>query len=71
MNPMLYIRKKVFGATQGEMAEIVGVTQGTVSRWETGELEPRLPELDLIREEARRRRLRWKDEWFFKAPAAA
>lgn len=71
MNPMLHIRKLVFGVPQTEMAEIAGVSQGTVSKWETGLLAPDLAELERIRNEASRRNLDWDDRWFFEAPAAS
>lgn len=69
MNPMLYIRKHVFGVIQDEMGEIAGVSQPTVSKWENGEASPDLGELARIRDEAARRRLPWNDQWFFEAPA--
>lgn len=71
MNPMLYIRTQVFGVRQTEMGEIAGVSQGTVSKWETCLLAPDLAELERIRNEAARRNLAWDDSWFFEAPAPA
>jgi transcriptional regulator with XRE-family HTH domain len=68
MLPMLHIRQHVFAVLQAEMAEIAGVTQPTVSRWERGLTEPSREELVRIREEARRRRIKWCDSWFFDAP---
>lgn len=70
MNPMLYIRKRVFGVSQTEMAEIAGVSQGTVSKWEAGLLAPDLAELERIRNEAAARELPWDDRWFFESPAS-
>jgi transcriptional regulator with XRE-family HTH domain len=70
MNAMLYIRKNVFGVTQAEMACIAGVSQGTISKWETGTVDPDREDLGRIRKEAARRKLRWQDDWFFSAPRA-
>jgi transcriptional regulator with XRE-family HTH domain len=71
MNPMLHIRKAVFGVPQTEMGEIAGVSQGTVSKWENGSLEPDRFEMDRIRNEATKRDLDWNDRWFFEVPASA
>lgn len=70
MSPLLAIRKHVFGVSQSEMAEIALTTQATVSRWETGELQPDLAQLDRIRTEAGRRALEWNDVWLFEAAPA-
>lgn len=69
MSTMAYIRKQVFGVTQGAFAEIAGTTQGTVSRWEAGELEPTREQLERVRGEAISRGLEWEDSWFFERPA--
>lgn len=71
MHPIEHIRKNVLGVSQTVLAGITGVTQATVSRWETGELEPGREELDRIRTEARSRRLLWDDRWFFEVPKLA
>lgn len=68
---MLFIRRDVFKITQSEMARIAGVTQPTVSNWENGGFEPNRDELARIRQEAAKRRLKWKDGWFFVTPASA
>lgn len=68
-NRMLHIRKDFLKLTQSEMAVVTGVSQATVSRWETGELEPSRSELARIRDEAMRRNLSWNDSLFF-APTA-
>lgn len=65
MNQMLRIRRNVFRVTQIEMAQIAGVKQPTISRWERGLREPDLSHLQRIRAEAHRRKLRWDDRWFF------
>lgn len=71
MHPIEHIRKNVLDITQGAFAEITGVTQATVSRWESRELEPSLGELDRIRAEVKARGLPWDDSWFFEAPPLA
>lgn len=63
--PVKLIRKVVFNIGQAEMASIAGVNQATVSRWESGELTPGQEEMMAIRKEALRRKIDWKDEWFF------
>jgi Zn-dependent peptidase ImmA (M78 family)/DNA-binding XRE family transcriptional regulator len=48
VNPeMLVLAREAKGIVQGEFAELLGVSQGTVSRWETGVLEPTGDVLDL------------------------
>ena len=69
MNPILYIRKHVFQSKQTEFAQIVGVGQASVSRWENGECSPTLDDMRAIRQAAADRQIQWSDEWFFAAPA--
>lgn len=69
MNPLLNIRKNVIKVTQTEMADLAKTRQGTVSRWEKGELEPSRDQMALIRESALQRGLAWDDSWFFTVPA--
>jgi transcriptional regulator with XRE-family HTH domain len=64
---MIRIRKYVFAETQRGFAKIAGTSQGTVSRWESGDLDPSRKQLTRIRAEARRRKLRWNDAWLFDA----
>lgn len=72
MNSMLHIRKNVLGLSQAEMSDIAQVSQGTVSKWENGELKPDIDQLGRIRAEIRRRRIKWDDRQFFEpAPGAA
>lgn len=68
MTPILHVRKNVLGVTQAEMAVIAAVSQGTISKWEAGELQPDLDKLALIREEAQRRGIEWDDRLFFESP---
>lgn len=65
MNPMLHIRRDVLKVSQAELGRIAGASQATVSRWEAGELEPNWRQLAETRAEIKRRRLAWKDSWFF------
>jgi len=71
MSSLRHIRKSVLGLSQAEMAAIADVSQGTVSKWENGELNPNRDEMSRIRDEARRRGLAWQDSWFFEMPAEA
>lgn len=71
MKPVEHIRTKVFGISQTAFAELAGVSQPTVSRWEQGTLEPGRDELERIRDEARRRKLPWKDSLLFDVPEGA
>lgn len=59
------IRKDILKINQAEMAAIAGVRQATVSRWESGSLEPSRDQMQAIREEALRRGIEWDDAWFF------
>lgn len=71
MSSLRHIRKSVLGLSQAEMAAITAVSQGTVSKWENGELNPNRDEMARIRDEARRRGLAWEDAWFFEVPSEA
>lgn len=68
MRPIEYIRTKVFNQTQSAFGRVAGVTQGTVSRWEAGELAPSQAEMEKVRTAAIRLGLHWEDEWFFVIP---
>lgn len=70
MNAMKNIRVAVFGVTQSEMAEMAGVTQATVSRWENG-VAPSLDDMAAIRRAAISRGLEWSDALFFASPKEA
>jgi transcriptional regulator with XRE-family HTH domain len=67
MNTLLRIRLEVFGVSQREMARIACVTQSTISKWESGRQIPLATALENIRREAKRRRVRWNDRWFWEA----
>ena len=60
------IRKNVLSVTQADLARLCSVSQGTVSKWERGELAPDLAAMRAIREEAARRGINWDDALFFK-----
>ena len=65
MTALRHIRCTILHLTQAELAQVVGTTQATVSRWERGELEPSLSELASIRAYAKGRGCAWSDAWFF------
>lgn len=67
--PMKLIRTSVFDIRQDQMAAIAGTSQATVSRWESGELEPDRNQMVAIRAAALARDLPWQDEYFFNAAA--
>lgn len=71
MNQISYIRRHVFRIKQTELAEIAGVPQSVICRWERDRLQPRLPALRRIRSAAIERGLDWDDRWFFEAPEKA
>ena len=73
MSALRFIRKHVFQVTQTEFAELAGVAQASVSRWEN-DLEgvsPSLDEMRAIRRAAVNRGLEWDDRWFFEVPDTA
>lgn len=68
MNPVTYIRLHVFDCkSQRAFAEVVGVSQVTISRWENW---GRIPghKQSAVRAAAVSRDLPWDDRWFFEAP---
>jgi DNA-binding transcriptional regulator YiaG len=68
MNAVRHIRNSVFKLSQAPFAAIAGVSQATVSRWESGELEPNRDNMERIRSAAIERGLELDYESFFKAP---
>lgn len=58
------IRKKL-GLTQQGFADVAGVTQATVSRWEDGKWQPKLVEVARIRSYAIQHGFEWDDSVFF------
>jgi len=69
MSALRHIRKTVLELSQAEIAALVGVSQGTVSKWERGDLSPSLEEISVLRAEAHKRGLDWDDRWFFESPS--
>ncbi len=75
MRPMKFVREQL-GITQAKLAEVAGVGQGTVSRWETETekteaLEPSRVEMAAIREWAQAHGKTLEDSWFFAVPGEA
>lgn len=66
MSVIRKIRKEVFSLTQSEFAELAGVSQGTVSRWESG-VDPSLSDLRSIWMAACERGLPLNGEDFFQS----
>ncbi|MDE2099584.1 MAG: helix-turn-helix domain-containing protein [Patescibacteria group bacterium] len=69
---MAHIRQTVFGGiSQAAFGDIAGTTQTTVSRWESGLLEPDRKQMELIRTAAVSSGKEWDDSWFFEIPEQA
>lgn len=66
-SPIRWVRQKVFGATQDELAVIGGVSRPRVSRYETND-DPPYDFLRRLRDEALRRGLPFSADWFFQPP---
>ena len=66
--PIVFIRKSVCRMTQAKFAELAGVAQGTVSKWESGTLSPSLVDLTKIRERVQHAGYAWSDSWLFECP---
>jgi transcriptional regulator with XRE-family HTH domain len=71
MSAIRRIRKDIFKKNQAEFAAIAGVTQATVSRWESADngAAPTLAEMANIRRGAAELHIPWDDRWFFEMPA--
>ena len=61
------IRRDVLHMTQAALAAEAGVSQATVSRWESGQLQPTINEMAAIRKLAKVRDPNWTDARFFEA----
>lgn len=68
MNAVKHIRTQVFKLAQAAFAEVAGVSQPTVSRWEQQGMSPSRDDMARIRNAALDRGLEWNDSWFFDAP---
>ncbi len=71
MSSLRHIRTNIFRLKQAEFAVVCQVDQSTVSKWESGDLEPSLSQMRRIRDMAKKRRMKWSDKWFFEKPKAA
>lgn len=67
--PVKHIRQNILGVSQAELARVAGTTQSTVSRWESGEMEPDREQMAAIRKAAIDRGIQWQDSWFFEPPS--
>lgn len=69
MNQIKHIRTNIFGVSQTAFAEIAGVKQASVSRWESSSnpTMPTLAEMKAIRDAALIRGLNWNDSFFFQS----
>lgn len=66
-NPMGFIRTYVFAVSQRTFADLLGVTQPAVSKWEVkGSCE--YETMCSIRDIASRLKLDWDDSFFFEIP---
>jgi transcriptional regulator with XRE-family HTH domain len=65
MNRIRTIRVDVLGYSQKQLAEIAGVAQATVSRWENGVDTPTLAQAAQIAQAIRARGLRFDERAFF------
>lgn len=67
MNPVRYIRTHLFRVSQSDFAALIGRTQASVSRWESG--GPFTNEdMAAIRSAAVARQIDWSDRYFFEVP---
>ena len=65
MRALRRIRQEVFELTLAQMAEIAGVSQATLSKWENGIHPADFEAVARIRDEATCRGLTWDDAWLF------
>jgi DNA-binding transcriptional regulator YiaG len=67
MTPIRYIRENVFRLNVADFAKIIGVGQGSVSRWEFG-AQPTARAMAKIRLAAQNSGHVWNDSLFFEVP---
>lgn len=70
-HPLRWIRRRIFGATQEQLAAIGGVSRPRVSRYETGADAPPFGFMKKIRAEALQRGQPFSGDWFFERPDEA
>jgi len=70
MTPLRHIRETVFRLNVAEFAALVGVGQGSVSRWEFG-AQPTAKAMAKIRQAAMSEGHTWSDSLFFEVPGEA
>lgn len=64
MTNIAYIRKKL-GLSQQKMAAMMGVDQSSISRMEHGKCETTVNQVKKLRDQAKKRRMPWRDAWVF------
>ena len=68
-NPAQFIREDVFGIkTQKAFADVLGYEQATISRFENGTRRLTVEAQSRIRAAAKKRRIKWDNNWFFDVP---
>lgn len=68
-NPAQFIREDVFGfKTQKAFADLLGYPQNTISRFENGTRRLTIEAQTRIRAAAKKRRIKWDNNWFFDVP---
>jgi transcriptional regulator with XRE-family HTH domain len=71
LTPMRFLRERVLGVpNQHIFADMVGVKQATVSRWEAGEFRPSAAVMKRIEKLADQRGIALDYKWFFEVPQA-
>jgi transcriptional regulator with XRE-family HTH domain len=71
-NPAQFIREDVFGCkTQKAFADLLGYPQNTISRFEKGTRRLTIEAQNRIRAAAKKRRIKWDNNWFFEVPREA
>lgn len=68
-SPLRWVRKRLFGVTQDQMAAIGGVSRPRISRYETNDDPPPFDFLRRVRAEALARGVPFSGDFFFEVPA--
>jgi len=67
--PARFIRKRIFCVrTQSQFAELLGYTQETISKFETGSERLSAEAQERIRNLAQAKKIAWDNNWFFEIP---